>query len=90
MEDRVLAMRDRDDLHHLSVGTRAVGLRKFTERTFRFAHTGQEAPFDHDLGLGRHADLTGQALHHRQRTALQRAGNLQLVVVDRHDRLRGQ
>ena len=90
VEDRVLAMRDRDDLHHLAVGARAVGLREFAERPFRLAHARKEASFDHDLGFGRHADVAGQALHHRQRPALQRARDLKLVVIDRHDRLRGQ
>ena len=90
VEDRVLAVRDGDDLHHLAVGAAAVGLREFAERAFRLAHAGKEAALDHDLGLGRHADVAGQALHHRQRPALQRAGDLKLVVVDRHDRLRGQ
>src|SRR3954471_12756900 len=90
VEDRVLPVSDGNDLHHLAVGAGAVGLRKFAERSFRLAHARQEAALDHDLGLSRDPDVAGQAFHHRQGPALQRPGDLQLIVVDRYDRLRGE
>ena len=44
----------------------------------------------HDLGMGRHADLVGQAFHHVERPAEQRAGDIHLVFIERGNRLRGQ
>ena len=90
VEDRVLAVRHRRDFHDMPLGGLAVVLRELAERTFHLAHLRQEAAFDHHLGVGRHADLAGDAFHHRQRPALQRAGDLQLVEVERRDRLRGE
>ena len=90
VEDRVLAVRHRVDFHHVTLGTLAVILRKLAERAFRLAHARQEAAFDHDLGLGRHANVAREALHHRQRPPLQRARDLQLIAIDRGDGLRGE
>ena len=90
VEDRVLAVRHRQDFHHLAVRARAVVLRKLAERSLGLAHAGQDAAFDHDLGFGRNADLARLAFHHGQRPALQRAGDLEFVMIERHDRLRRQ
>ena len=90
VEDRVLAVRHRVDLHHVTVGALAVILRKLAERTFRLAHAGQEAALDHDLRLRRHPQFAGQAFDHRERPPVQRARDLELVDVDRGDRLRGE
>jgi hypothetical protein len=78
---------DGDDLAFLAG---AVVLRELAERPLRFAHAGQQATFDDDLGLGRHAHLVGQALDHRQRLAMESARNFQFVAVDRGDGLRGE
>ena len=90
VEDRVLAVRDGEHLHHLAVGARAVVLREFAERSFGLAHAGQDAALDDDLGVGGHANFAGPAFHDGQRPAVQRARDLQFVVIDRHDRLRGE
>ena len=79
VEDRVLAMGHRVDLHHVAVGALAVILRELAERTFRLAHARQQPAFDHDLGVGRHAQVAGQAFDHGERPAVQRAGDLELV-----------
>ena len=83
VEDGVLAVRDRIDLHHVPLGALAVILRKFAERSFGLAHPRQKTALDHDLGLGRHAQLAGQALDHGQRPPMQRTRNLQLIDIDR-------
>ena len=83
VEDRVLAMRDRIDLHHVPLGALAVILRKLAERPFGLAHARQETALDHDLRVGRHPQFAGQAFDHGQRPPVQRAGDLQLVDIDR-------
>jgi hypothetical protein len=64
VEDRVLAVRDRIDLHYVPLGALAVILREFAERPFGLAHAGQQAALDHDLGLRRHPQVAGHAFNH--------------------------
>ena len=90
VEQRILALRDRGDLDDVALGRLAVILREFAERPFHLAHLRQQAALDHDLGVRRHAHLVGDAFHHRQRRAVQRARDGQLVEIDRRDRLRRQ
>ena len=74
----------------MAVGTLAVILRELAERTFRLAHAGQQAAFDHDLGVGRDAQIVRPAFDDRQRPSVQRAGDFKLIGIDRRDRLRGE
>ena len=90
VEDGVLAMRDRIDLHHVPLGALAVILRKLAERPFGLAHARQKTALDHDLRIGGHPQFAGQALDHGQRPPVQRTGDLQLVDIDRSDGLGGQ
>ena len=78
------------DLDDMALGALAVILREFAERPFQLAYLRQQAALHHDLRLGRHAQFAGDAFHHRQRRAVQRAGDRKLVEVDRRDRLRRQ
>ncbi len=87
VEDRVLTMGDREDFHHLAVGARAIVLRKLAEWPLGLAHARQNAALDDDLGFGRNADVAGLAFDHGQRPALQRARDLEFVVVEGHDGL---
>ena len=86
----VLAVRQRGDLDHMALGRLAVILRKLAERAFHLAHVRQHPAFDHDFGFGRHTQIAGHAFDHRQRRAMQRAGERQFVEVDRGDGLRCQ
>jgi hypothetical protein len=65
MEDRVLAVSNRVDLHDVPFAALAVILREFPERSFQLAHAGQQATFDHDLGVRRHAQIAGHAFDDR-------------------------
>ena len=83
VKERVLAVRhaiDHDDMARRALG---VILRELAERTLGLAHARQDAAFEHDLGLGRHAQVVGQALHHLERRAVQRAGDVELVAIER-------
>ncbi len=89
MEHRCLAVGNGIDFNHVALGALTVVLRKLAERALLLAGVGQQPTLDDDFRLGRYANTVGQALGHRQWAAMQRAGNLQLVVVYRHDGLRG-
>ena len=83
-------MRDRVDLDHFAVVTRAVVLREFAERAFALAHAGQERP---SITISASAGTRTSLVTHLttvERRAVQRAGDLEFVVVDRRDRLRRQ
>src|SRR5262249_38717444 len=67
VEDRVPAVRDRVDLHHVPFGALAVILREFAERPFGLAHARQQAALDHELRVRRHPQVAGQAFDHGQR-----------------------
>ena len=90
VEDRIAAMGDGVHLDHLAVLSRAVVLGKLAEGAFQLLHARQDASFDHHLGVGRHAHIIGEALDHAQRGAVQGAGDLQLVAIERGNGLRGQ
>ena len=87
MEDRILAVGDRVDFHHVAFAAFAVILRELAERPFQLAHPGQQAALDDDLGIRRHPQIAGEALDHRQGPPMQRTGNLELVDVDWSDGL---
>ena len=90
VEDGPRARRDRLHLDGRVLAGRPVILRELAERPFGLAHARQQAPLDDDLGAGGHAHIVGRAFHHVQRRAVQRARHLQLVMVDRQDRLAGE
>ncbi|MEA3220338.1 MAG: hypothetical protein OZX49_01444 [Immundisolibacter sp.] len=76
---RLLAVRDGRHFHevgHDRLGHEAVGLAK---RRFRLQLHGGDAALDDDLGVGRHQQVDGLGLHHRQRPTGQGAGHVQLV-----------
>src|SRR4029077_18008471 len=90
VENRILAMRDRIDLDHFTIGAWPVILRKLAERPLGLANLGQNAALDDDFGMRRHAYPVGAAFRHFHRPAEQRAGDLHFVLVERSDRLRSQ
>ena len=61
----ILAVRHGVDFDDVALGRLAVILREFAERAFRLAHLRQQAAFDHDLGVGRHADFVGRRISPR-------------------------
>ena len=79
VEDRVAPAGDRVDLEHRPVAGRPVVLGKLAERALRGALVGQQPAFDHDLGVGRHQHRIGRAPYHRERRALERPRDLELV-----------
>src|SRR5690606_25109224 len=89
MEHRRLAMGDGIDLDHMPLGALAVVLRELAERPFLFARISPQAALDDDLGIGRHANAVGDALGYRQWPAMECTSDFQLIMVNRHDRLRG-
>src|SRR4029077_14644328 len=64
MENWILAMRDRIDLDHFTIGARPVILRKLAERPLGLANLGQNAALDDDFGVRRHAYPVGKAFRH--------------------------
>ena len=90
VEDGRLARGDAVHLDDVAPGAFAVVLRELAEGAFLLAGFAQDAAFDDDLGLGRHADIVGQALHDWHRRAVQGAGDLQLIGIQRRDGLAGQ
>ncbi len=90
VKNRIAPVGNGIDLDHLTVGTRAIVLRKLAERTFRFTHLGQNAALDHDFRMRRNPDLAGPALHHLDRTAKQCAGDVHFVFIKRGNCLRRQ
>ena len=64
---------------------RAVVAHVFAERPFRL-HVAAlvEIALEHHLGVGRHQDVVGEALHHRRGLAAQRADQGQLVARHAH------
>ena len=90
VEDRVLAVGDGVDFHHVAFTAFAVILRELAEWPFQLARTGQQTSLDYDLGIGRHPQIAGEALDHGQGPPMQRTGNRQLVDIDRSNRLRGE
>jgi hypothetical protein len=90
VEDRIAPRGHAVDLDHLARLARRVVLGKLAERSLRLAHARQQPALDHDLGAGRHPHLAGLAARHRQRRAMQAAGDGELVEVDRRDGLRRQ
>ena len=90
VEDRHPALRDRADLDHVPLGALAVILRELAERPFHLAHLRQDAAL---RARSRHAPARGSrwsGISRRERTAVQRARDGELVEIERRDRLRGQ
>src|SRR5262245_7637606 len=90
MEDRILAVGNDVDFHDMPLTPLGVILRELTERPLELANAWQEAAFDDDFRVRRHAQLAGEALDDRKRTSMQRASDLQFVEINRRDRLRGE
>jgi len=90
VKNRVLAMGDRIDLDHLTVGACPIILRKFAERPFGLANPRQDTALDHDFRMRRHPHTVGAAFYHFDRTVEQRARDFHFVVVECCDRLRSQ
>ena len=79
----LLLVGDRRHLHrHVEVFERDVAV-AFAERTFRLEQFGIDQALDDDLGVGRHLEIDGDALHDADRLAGERAGDAHLVEVDR-------
>src|SRR5262249_10125584 len=57
VEDRVHAVRDRIDLHHMPFGALAVILRKFAERSFGLAHGSNRPPITPSPSAGTRKSL---------------------------------
>ena len=90
VKDRVAAVRDAIDLGDMAFGALAVILRELAERAFGRAAVRQDAAFEHDFRLGRHAHVVGEAFDHVERLAVQRAGDREFVDIERRDRLGGE
>ena len=90
VKNRILAMGDRIDLDHFTIGARPVILRELAERPFGLADLRQDAAFDHDLRMRGHAHAVGTALDHFDWPAEQRTGDFHFVAVERGDRLRSE
>ena len=82
-EHRLLLAGDRGHLHrHVEVFERDVAV-AFAERAFRLEQLRIDQALDHDLGIGRHVEIDGDAFHRADRLAGERAGDAHLVHVDR-------
>ena len=82
VEHRVLPHGHRHNLNDVALGALAVVLREFAEWAFQLADLRQQAALDHDFRIGRNAQIVGDAFHHRQRRAMQRAGDRQFIEID--------
>src|ERR687886_377336 len=87
VENRIVAVRDRGDLHNLFVAASPVVLRKLAERSFRLALVRENLGLDNDLRVSRHIDVHRLAPYDRQGFLAQGAGYLQLVDTEDGARL---
>ena len=77
-----LPVRDRGHLHRHVVGFERDIAVALAERRFGLELLGIDQALDHDLGVGRHVEVDGDALDHRHRPAGEPAGDAELVEID--------
>ena len=78
-QDGVLPPRDGGDVHEGVELLQIDVAVRFAERRLGLQIFGVDEALDDDLGLGRHQQIDGLGLHHVDRRADQRAGDVQLV-----------
>ena len=75
-EDRVAPPRDRGHVHVGVVFLQVDVAVRFAERRFGLEIFGVDEALDHDLGFRRHQQIDGLRLHHVDRRADERAGDV--------------
>ena len=88
VEQRFLSAGDRLYAEHRRRADLGIGPGHFAERAFGRDLVGQDLAFEHELGVGRHFDVDGLALHQPHGLAEQAAGNRKLVHAERRDEAR--